>query len=49
MPFLVVCLLVVVQKDREHKIVLTEGNGSSSSLVKQLKCYYEEGVGGAQH
>lgn len=29
--------------------ILTEGNGSSSSLVKELKGYDEEGIRSAQH
>lgn len=32
-----------------HTLVHTKGNGSSSSLVKQLKSYYEESIRGAQH
>lgn len=39
----------MVQKRRAHTLVRTKGNGSSSSLVKQLKRDDEERIGGAQH
>lgn len=36
-------------KVKKLRSILTKGNGSGSSLVKELKCYDEEGIRRTQH